>query len=287
VSARILEGRPIAEALRTRLKRQAIDFQRRAGRPATIAVLHVGTDDASLVYARAIERTALQLGLESRAVALPAQAQESDLVRALVRLSDDRGVDGILVQLPLPRHLSQRTIAEMMDPRKDVDGISVTNVGNLFLRQQSLVPSTPAAVVSLLDHYRVPLSGKRVVIVGASNVVGKPLAFLLLQRDATVTVCHIATRDLAKWTQQAEVLVVAVGKPHLIHADMVRPGATVIDVGINTLPDHSIVGDVDFETVREVAGAITPVPGGIGQLTNIMVLRQTLLAALLQLRELV
>ncbi|HEX9069583.1 MAG TPA: bifunctional 5,10-methylenetetrahydrofolate dehydrogenase/5,10-methenyltetrahydrofolate cyclohydrolase [Ktedonobacterales bacterium] len=287
MSARILEGRPIAEALRTRLKRQAIGFQRRAGRPATIAVLHVGTDDASLVYARAIERTALQLGLESRAVELPAQAQESDLVRALVRLSDDRGVDGILVQLPLPRHLSQRTIAEMMDPRKDVDGISVTSVGNLFLRQQSLVPSTPAAVVSLLDHYRVPLSGKRVVIVGASNVVGKPLAFLLLQRDATVTVCHIATRDLAMWTQQAEVLVVAVGKPHLIHADMVRPGATVIDVGINTLPDRSIVGDVDFETVREVAGAITPVPGGIGQLTNIMVLRQTLLAALLQLRELV
>lgn len=181
--------------------------------------------------------------------------------------------------MPLPAHLSQKMVADTVAPAKDIDGISPGSAGNLFLGLPSFLPSTAAAVIEILDRYRIPLAGKRVVILGRSNVVGKPLALMLLQRNATVSVCHSRTRDLTTLTRQADVLIAAVGRPRLVTAEMVRPGAVVIDVGINALPEGGIVGDVDFEAVREVAAAITPTPGGVGPLTNVMLLKQCVRAA--------
>ena len=211
-------------------------------------------------------------------VNLPRKTSDDRLRAAIETLNADAAVQGILVQLPLPPHLSQRTVADAMDPRKDVDGISFRSAGNLFLKLPSFVPSTCAAVLDLLDRSEISVAGRRVVVVGASNVVGKPLAFSLLHRDATVTICHIYTENLPQWTRQAEVLIAAAGKAGLITGEMVQPGAVVIDVGINVQPDGGLVGDVDFASVSEVAGALTPVPGGVGQLTNLMVVKQTLLA---------
>jgi methylenetetrahydrofolate dehydrogenase (NADP+)/methenyltetrahydrofolate cyclohydrolase len=277
--AQILDGRRIAQAVRDDLKVMAERTHTRLGRPAGLAILRAGDDASSSVYSHALERAAAALGMTVRMVVLADETDDAALRLRIEALNTDTTVQGILIQLPLPRHLSQRTVAESVDPRKDVDGISLRNAGNLFLRLPSLVPSTCAAVVEMLDRAGIQLAGKRAVVVGASNVVGKPLAFMLLDRDATVTVCHIYTRDLAAWTRQADVLLVAAGKPGLITGAMVNPGATVIDVGINVADDGSIHGDVDFESVAQVAGALSPVPGGVGQLTNLMLLKQTLLAS--------
>jgi methylenetetrahydrofolate dehydrogenase (NADP+)/methenyltetrahydrofolate cyclohydrolase len=248
------------------------------GSPAGLAILRVGDDPASTVYTQALVRTSLQVGVDARVLELPVTIDDADLERQIEALNADPSVQGILTELPLPQHLSQRTIAEAVSPRKDVDGISVRSAGNLFLRLPSFVPSTSAAVLELLDQEHIELDGRRAVVVGASNVVGKPLAFMLLHRDATVTVCHIYTRDLAEWTRQADVLIVAAGRPGLVDGSMVQPGATVVDVGINVQADGSIVGDVAYESAAEVAGAISPVPGGVGQLTNLMLLKQTVMA---------
>lgn len=286
MGAHILDGRRIARAVRADLAQQASDLYERCGRRAGLAIVRVEGDEASQVYTRALLNTSARIGLHGHVVDLPRATNDDALRETIDTLNNDPGVDGILVQLPLPPHLAQRTVAEAMDPRKDVDGISLRSAGNLFLRLPSFVPSTAAAVLEILDRSEIAVAGKRVVVVGASNVIGKPLAFLLLHRDATVTVCHIHTRSLAHWTRQAEVLVVAAGKESLITGEMVRPGAAVVDVGINVRPDSSIAGDVDFASVEPVAGALTPVPGGVGQLTNLMVVKQTLLACELPLSEL-
>jgi methylenetetrahydrofolate dehydrogenase (NADP+)/methenyltetrahydrofolate cyclohydrolase len=230
------------------------------------------------VYARALLRSSERVGVRATLLSLPEEIDTSGLRAGLEALNADTSIHGILMQLPLPKHLSQRLVAETIDPRKDVDGISTRSSGDLFLRLPTFVPSTCAAVLELLDRSDTPLSGEHVVVVGASNVVGKPLSFMLLHRDATVTVCHIFTRDLAEKTREAAVVIVAVGKPGLLTAAMVRPGATVIDVGINVQPDGSLIGDVDATGVAAVAGVLSPVPGGVGQLTNLMLLKQTLLA---------
>jgi methylenetetrahydrofolate dehydrogenase (NADP+) / methenyltetrahydrofolate cyclohydrolase len=276
--ARILDGRPLAAAVRADLLPLARAHRQRHGAPATLAILRAGSDAASAVYAKSLQRAAEALEMDARLVTLPEEIDDAGLRASIAALNDDVGIQGILVEAPLPRHLSQRSVAEAISPAKDVDGISTRNIGNLFLRLPSLVPSTAAAAMELLDRAAIPLSGVRAVVVGASNIVGKPLAFMLLHRDATVTVCHIHTRDLAGWTRQADVLIVAVGKPGLITGAMVKPGATVVDVGINQQSDGTLIGDVDFASVVEVAGALTPVPGGVGQLTNLMLLKQTLLA---------
>lgn len=276
--AQILDGRRLARDVQNDLVTLATEYRERAGRAAGLAILRVGQDPASAVYTNNLIRTSRAVGVEASVITLPDDVDDAGLRACIEALNADDGVQGILMQLPLPPHLSQRTVAEVIDPRKDVDGISLRSAGNLFLRLPSFVPSTCAAVLEILDRSRIPLAGKRAVVVGASNVVGKPLGFLLLHRDATVTVCHIYTRNLAAWTRQADVLVAAAGKPGLIEADMVKPGAAVIDVGINVREDGSITGDVAFDAVAEVAGAITPVPGGVGQLTNLMLLKQTLLA---------
>ena len=278
MTAKILDGRRIANLVLHDLLTLAAEDRARHGRPAGLVIARVGDDAASAVYSNALVRASERVGVVATIVSLGADIDDAGLRGCIEALNADDAVQGILIQLPLPPHLSQRTVAEAIDPRKDVDGISLRSAGNLFLRLPSFVPSTCAAVVEILDRSQVELASRRAVVVGASNVVGKPLAFMLLHRDATVTVCHIYTRDLASWTRQADVLIAAAGKPDLITGDMVRPGATVIDVGINVREDGSIVGDVAFESVAQVAGVITPVPGGVGQLTNLMLLKQTILA---------
>ncbi len=275
--ALILDGRKVARAVRDDVRALAQAYKDRKGRPAGLAIAQVGEAVASDVYTRALLRSAESVGVRASVVTLPEDIDDEGLRAAIETLNADDETQGILMQLPLPPQLSPRTVAEAIDPHKDVDGASLRSAGNLFLRFPSFVPSTCAAVVELLDRYDIPLAGKRVVIVGASNVVGKPLAFLTLSRDATVTICHVYTRDLAAWTRQADILIVAVGKPGLIAAEMARPGAVVVDVGINVQADGNIVGDVDYPAVAQVAGAITPVPGGVGPLTNLMLLKQTLL----------
>ncbi|MBF6591923.1 MAG: bifunctional 5,10-methylenetetrahydrofolate dehydrogenase/5,10-methenyltetrahydrofolate cyclohydrolase [Ktedonobacterales bacterium] len=278
MSARLLDGRRIAGEAQRDLVALATASRARYGRPAGLAIVRVGKDASFEVYLRALQRASEAIGIALSVVTLASESDNAALRAGIEALNADESVHGILMQLPLPPHLSQRTVAEAMDPRKDVDGISLRSAGNLFLRFPSFVPSTCAAVIEMLDRSGITLAGRHAVVVGASNVVGKPLAFMLLDRDATVTVCHIYTPDLGAWTRQADVLVVAVGKPGLLTGEMVRPGAAVIDVGTTVRADGALVGDVDFATVALVAGALSPVPGGVGQLTKLMLLRQTLRA---------
>jgi methylenetetrahydrofolate dehydrogenase (NADP+)/methenyltetrahydrofolate cyclohydrolase len=279
LSAAILDGRVFAAEILRELQDLAAARREELGFQPSLAIVIIRDrigESASDVYVRQLRRTARQVGLSSRVIELPTSADTADLLAALARLNDDETVHGIIVQLPLPPHIGRAVLLDAIAPAKDVDGISATNAGNLFLNQPALVPATCAAVMELLDRAEIDLDGQRAVIVGASAVVGRPLALMMLHRNATVTVCHIYTQDLPDFTRQADILVAAAGVPKLITADMVRPGAVVIDVGINVLPDGQVVGDVDFASVYDIAGAISPVPGGIGPLTNLMVLRQTL-----------
>jgi methylenetetrahydrofolate dehydrogenase (NADP+)/methenyltetrahydrofolate cyclohydrolase len=280
MSARILDGRSYVAAISHELAELARERAKALGGPALLAIVAMRDADAarsaSDVYSRQLRRTARSLGMTSHAVHLPLRASTADLLAELDRLNEDPQVQGILVQLPLPSHIGRDALLDAIVPEKDVDGISATNAGNLFLSLPANVPATCAAVIELLDRAAIPVAGRRIVVVGASPVVGRPLAMQLLRRDATVTICHEFTRDLPAFTRQAEVLIVAVGRPGLITAGMVLPGAIVIDVGINVLPDGSVTGDVAFDEVARVAGAITPVPGGVGPLTALMVMRQTL-----------
>ncbi len=278
MTAKLLSGRAIAETVREELRKMAAAYQERHGRAAGLAVVTIGTRPASDVYVRQLLREAERVGVRGDLVALPDDIDDEGLRAGLKALNADDSVQGVLAQAPLPPHLDARVVAEVMSPRKDIDGISLRSAGNLFLRYPSFVPATCAAVVELLDRYEIPLAGQRVTIVGASNTVGKPLAFMLLSRDATVTVCHIHTRSVSQWTRQSDIVIVAAGKANLLTADMVRTGATVVDVGINVVAEGGIVGDVAFAEVADVAGAITPVPGGVGPLTPLMALRQLLQA---------
>jgi methylenetetrahydrofolate dehydrogenase (NADP+) / methenyltetrahydrofolate cyclohydrolase len=278
MTARTLDGRRIAAQVQRDLAARAAAARTRYGQPAGLAVVRIGEDASFEVYLRTILRAAEAIGVSVNLVTLPGTGDDASLRAAIEALNADEQVHGILMQLPLPAGLTQRTVAEAMDPRKDVDGISLRSAGNLFLRYPSFVPSTTAAVVEMLERGGIPIAGRQAVVVGASNVAGKPLAFLLLDRDATVTVCHIHTRDLSAWTRQADILVAAAGKPGLITAEMVRPGVTVIDVGTTVRENGELIGDVDFAGVVGVAGAISPVPGGVGQLTKLMLLDQTLRA---------
>ena len=248
-------------------------------RPPGLVIVRVGVDVASGVYSKAILRIAEEVGVSARLEQLPMLISSEELRGMLLQLNTDEATQGIIVQMPLPAHLSQQMVADTIAASKDIDGFSPQSAGNLFLCLPCLLPSTVAALVEILDRTHTPLEGKRAVILGRSNVVGKPLAMMLLQKNATVTVCHSRTTNLADFTLQADVLVTAVGRVKLITADMVRPGAVVIDVGINPLPDGGIVGDVDIASVQQVASALTPTPGGVGPLTNIMLLKQCLQTA--------
>jgi methylenetetrahydrofolate dehydrogenase (NADP+)/methenyltetrahydrofolate cyclohydrolase len=277
--ARIIDGKGVAAAVRTALTARAATFTARQGRPPGLAVLLVGADPASQVYVRNKRRACEQVGIRSFSHDLPADTREADLLTLIDRLNADPAVDGILLQLPLPAHIQPEVVLQRIDPAKDVDGFHPYNVGRLAQRLPGLRPCTPRGIMRLLEHYAIPVRGRHAVVVGASNIVGRPVALELLLAGATVTICHRFTRDLEQHVRRAELLIVAVGKPGLIPGDWVAPGAAVIDVGINRLPDGSLRGDVDFDSARERAAWITPVPGGVGPMTIAMLLENTVEAA--------
>ncbi|HEU5368082.1 MAG TPA: bifunctional 5,10-methylenetetrahydrofolate dehydrogenase/5,10-methenyltetrahydrofolate cyclohydrolase [Ktedonobacterales bacterium] len=277
MSAQILDGRALGAAIKAELKARASQRANELGWPPGLAIVRVGEEAASVFYTRQLLRVAAEIGIEARLALLESEHTADETLREeITRLNKDARIQGILIQMPLPPHLSQQTAANAIASTKDVDGISPRSAGNLFLGLPSFVPSTCAAVIEVLDRAGINPAGKRVVVVGYSNVVGKPLSFLLLQRNATVTICGKQTTDLGAMTRQGDILISAAGVAGLITAEMVKPGAAVIDVGINVKPEGGVMGDVNFEAVKEVAGAITPVPGGIGQLTNLMVMKQTI-----------
>jgi len=279
LTAEILDGRAMGAEIKAELRDEVRRYLQERGRAPGLAIVRVGGDAASGMYSKAILRVAEDVGVRASLEELPEQTSADELLAMLQYLNVDEATQGILVQMPLPPHLSQQMVANTVASEKDIDGISPRSAGNLFLGLPSFLPSTAAAVMEILERTSTPLAGKRVVILGRSNVVGKPLSMMLLQKNATVTICHSRTAHLADFTRQADVLVSAAGRANLITAAMVRPGAVVIDVGINALPGGGIVGDVDFAPVREVAGALTPTPGGVGPLTNVLLLKQCVQAA--------
>lgn len=284
MTATILDGRAMSAELRTELRTDVARYVQEHGQAPGLVIVRVEGDAASGVYSKAILRIANEIGVQARLELLPAQTLPDELRSTLRRLNNEKTVQGIIVQMPLPAHLPQEIVTETIAAEKDIDGIGIQSAGHLFLGLPGLLPSTAVAVMEILERSKTPLEGKRVVVLGRSNVVGKPLALLLLQKHATVTICHSRTADLASVTRQADVLIAAVGRPKMVTAEMVRPGATVLDVGINALPEGGIVGDVDYASVSEVAGAITPTPGGVGPLTNVLLLKQCMQAAWHQLR---
>lgn len=279
MTARILDGRAMGAEIKVELREQIRTYTELQGRPPGLVIVRVGGDAASGVYSKAILRVANDVGVAAHLEQLSEQISPDELRAMLLSLNNDEATQGIIVQMPLPAQLSQKMVADTIASNKDIDGISPRSAGNLFLGLPSFLPSTAAAVMEILERTQTPLAGKRVVILGRSNVVGKPLAMMLLQKNATVTVCHSRSTNLTMQTRQADVLVAAVGRANMVTADMVRPGAVVIDVGINASPEGGIVGDVDFASVREVAGALTPTPGGVGPLTNVVLLKQCVQAA--------
>ncbi|MFC4311963.1 bifunctional 5,10-methylenetetrahydrofolate dehydrogenase/5,10-methenyltetrahydrofolate cyclohydrolase [Steroidobacter flavus] len=279
MSARIIDGVGHARRLRADLSTDIAEFLARTGVQPKLTVILVGTDAASRLYVANKARACRDVGMQSVTIELPASCTLPELLSVIDAANEDTTVHGILVQLPLPAHLPVRAVLERISVAKDVDGFHMYNVGGLVVGSTVFSPCTPFGVQKLLEAEQIPIAGQNVVVVGASNIVGKPTALMLMQKDATVCICHAKTRDLAQFTIAADILVVAAGRPNLILAPMVKTGAVVIDVGINRLPDGRIVGDVDFESVRLKASHITPVPGGVGPMTITMLLHNTLVAA--------
>ena len=269
--AKILDGKSLAASIRVDLKKKVDALVRRGVKPG-LAVILAGDDPASKVYVRNKTRACEEVGVRSQQVDYPASVTQEELIGRIRKLNADPAVHGILVQLPLPKQIDSARVLEAVAPHKDVDGFHEANLGALLAGRPRVVPCTPAGVMRLLEHAGVALAGKHAVVIGRSNIVGKPVAMLLLQKDATVTICHSKTANLAEIARQGDVLIAAVGKAKLVTADMVKPGACVIDVGVNRLADGKLAGDVDFESVKQVAGAITPVPGGVGPMTIAMLL---------------
>lgn len=282
--AALIDGKAFAEGLRARVGELAARFEAAAGRKAGLAVVLVGEDPASQVYVRNKGKQTLAAGMNSFEHKLPADTAEADLLALVERLNTDPAVDGILVQLPLPSHLDEQKVIATINPDKDVDGFHVVNAGRLAVGQPGFVPCTPLGCVMLLKDRLGSLSGLDAVVIGRSNIVGKPMAQLLLAESCTVTVAHSRTKNLPEVVRRADIVVAAVGRPEMVKADWIKPGATVIDVGINRVPGAEegktrLVGDVDFAGASTVAGAITPVPGGVGPMTIAVLLRNTLVAA--------
>ena len=282
MAAVLLDGRATAAKLLEDVKADATRFAREQGRRAKLAIVLVGDDPASQVYVRRITRSCGEAGLEAAAFPLPATSTAAEVIGQINALNAAPEVDGILLQLPLPPGLPTAQIVSAINPEKDVDGVTPTQAGRLLLGQPALVPNTPAGGMALLEAYAIPLAGAEAVVVGRSAIVGKPLALLLLAAHATVTICHTRTRDLGSVTRRADILAVAAGRAGLVTGEMIKPGAVVLDFGVNSTP-NGIVGDVEAESARQVAGYLTPVPGGTGPMTTVMLLRNTLMAARLRL----
>ena len=278
MSARIIDGRAIAAKHRARIAKE-VDAMKSAGlRPPGLAVVLVGDNPASEIYVRNKRKACTEVGVASHSYDLPAQTPQTDLLALIDRLNRDRAIDGILVQLPLPPHIDPETVIESIDPAKDVDGFHPYNVGRLAVRLPRLRPCTPWGVIQLLRAIEEPFKGRTACVIGASNIVGRPMALELLLAGATTVICHRFTHDTRAHVRGADVVIAAAGKPGLVHGDWIKPGATVIDIGINRLEDGTLAGDVEFDAAAERAAWITPVPGGVGPMTVAMLLENTLKA---------
>lgn len=273
--AKIIDGKALAAGIKESLKEQVAQQSSKIGRKPGLAVIIVGENPASQTYVRNKVSSALYIGMESRKIELPETVSEAELLSQIEMLNNDPLVDGLLVQLPLPKHINEEKVIDAISFKKDVDGFHPMNVANLWIGKDCTVPCTPKGIMRLIDETGINLSGKNAVIVGRSNIVGKPVAKLLLDRNATVTIAHSRTEDLASVTSAADILVVAVGRQGVVTGEMIKPGAVVIDVGINRGEDGKLHGDVDFESASDVAGYITPVPGGVGPMTIAMLLENT------------
>ena len=278
MAATIIDGRAVAESVREQVARDVKELTQRTGRPPGLATILVGDDPASAVYVANKRKACAEVGIADHHQHLPADVSQHDVAELIQRCNGDPEISGILLQLPVPAGLNGQDLTGLIAPGKDVDGLTPISVGRLVRGTPGLRPCTPVGVIELLDAYEVPLEGAEAVVVGRSDLVGKPVSFLLLQRNATVTICHSRTRDLPAVCSRADVLVAAAGIPRLLGAEHVRPGAAVIDVGVNR-SDQGLVGDGDFDAAAERASVITPVPGGVGPMTIAMLLRNTLLAA--------
>ena len=285
MTAEVIDGKAFAAQLRERVGVQAAEFEEQTGRKAGLAVVLVGEDPASQVYVRSKHKATVAANMESFEHRLPADTSDADLLALVERLNNDTAVDGILVQLPLPGHLDEQAVIAAISPDKDVDGFHVINAGRLAVGQTGFVPCTPLGCMMLLADRLGDLSGLEAVVIGRSNIVGKPMAQLLLNANATVTIAHSRTKDLPGVVRRADIVVAAVGRPEMVKGDWLKDGATIIDVGINRLPPEPgsdkgrLVGDVDYAAAQNVASAITPVPGGVGPMTIAVLLRNTLVAA--------
>ena len=275
----IIDGKLVSAHVKETVKSEVEEFIGHSGVTPALAVVVVGNDPASAVYVRNKHRACLAVGIASYEYALPEETKEEELLALIGSLNQNPDIHGILVQLPLPRHISEENVLLAIDPKKDVDAFHPMNVGRLVAGNYDFLPCTPAGVMELLRYYKMEIDGKHCVILGRSNIVGKPMAHLMLEANATVTVCHSHTKNLAEITRQADILVVAIGRAAFVRADMVKPGAVVIDVGINRMPDGSLAGDVATKEVEAVASAITPVPGGVGPMTIAILMKNTLTAA--------
>ena len=278
MTAQIIDGKAIAQEVRAEWKLRADALKARGITPG-LAVIIVGEDAASKVYVANKVKACAELGLHSEHIVMAADTPETTLLAKIAELNNNPKIHGILVQLPVPKHIDNSKVLEAISPNKDVDGFHQMNVGALVTGNTLFPPCTPSGAMKLLEKCGVTIEGKHAVVVGRSNIVGKPMALMLLQQNATVTICTSKTVDLAKFTRDADILVVATGKPKMITGDMIKPGAAVIDVGINRLPDGKLCGDVDFDSAKEVAGWITPVPGGVGPMTITMLVANTIQAA--------
>ncbi len=274
--AEILNGKELAKELKDNLSLLVQDFKNETGVSPHLAVIIVGNDAASQTYVNGKIKACNYVGIKSTKIELNESASEKELIKTIEKLNSDASVHGILVQLPLPNHINEANIINVIDVSKDVDGFNPMNVANLTLGNKAMVPCTPKGIIRMIKSKNIDIQGKHAVIIGRSNIVGKPLAQLLLQENATVTICHSRTKDLAEHTKNADILIAAVGKKGIVRADMVKPGAIVIDVGINRDDENKLCGDVDFDDVKEVANLITPVPGGVGPMTITELLYNTL-----------
>jgi methylenetetrahydrofolate dehydrogenase (NADP+)/methenyltetrahydrofolate cyclohydrolase len=278
MSAQIIDGKAIAQQVRAELKARTDALKARGVTPG-LAVIIVGEDPASRIYVANKVKACAELGLHSEHIALPADTPEAELLDRIAALNNDPKIHGFLVQLPVPKHIDSNKVLLAINPEKDVDGFHPVNVGALATGNMRFAPCTPWGCMKLLEKSGVSIEGKHAVVVGRSNIVGKPMALLLLQANATVTICTSKTVDLAKYTRDADILVVAIGRAKMITGDMVKPGAAVIDVGMNRMDNGKLCGDVDFDSAKEVAGWITPVPGGVGPMTITMLVANTVLSA--------
>ena len=278
MNVQIIDGKKLAGLVRQEWKSRAEQLIQQGIKPG-LAVIIVGEDPASSIYVKNKVKACSEAGIYSEVHRFQNDASQAEVLQCIHSLNENINIHGILVQLPLPTHFENNRVISAIAVEKDVDGFHLYNVGALVTGNSLFSPCTPAGIMEMLHRNRIPIEGRHAVVIGRSNIVGKPMAFMLLEQGATVTICNSKTRNLSDFTRSADILVVAIGKPRMINAAMVKPGATVIDVGINRLPDGKLCGDVDFESVKEVAGYITPVPNGVGPMTITMLLGNTILAA--------